>query len=240
MAGFLSDAMAIPNLFMSQIGNLFTSLGNFVQQFMSFEIIGFLLIIGKCIFAGIMFVVQFWIWIFYFLLWLIYPPPKNLKEPKPGDKGNPVGFIWWLVRYIIVIAYKITSLPKCFIWYFIDTATWTMYLPFRFIFWVLDMFLDLGIEKAEHKTWDFFDQIDYFIHGKPNSNYFMYQYEGGIPPTDIDGNDPDAMNLGLHVIHFPDSVMEQCYSLSPYLLEDLKPFPMDAFMAFISCAMNPF
>jgi len=240
MAGFLADAMALPNMIMSQIGNVFTQIGDFIGKYMMFEIIAIVIIIGKCIFSAIMFVVEFVIWIFEFLIWLIMPFPLDLMTPKQGDEKVPAGFIWWLVRYIIVIAYKVINIPKCFIWYFIDTATWTMYLPFRFIFWVLDSLLGLGIVKAEHKAWDFLDQIDYFLHGKPNTNWFMPDYAPPGPIVDKDGNDPEAMNLGLHVIHFPDSVMRLCYSISPYKLAYLREFPIKAFMDFMKCAMNPF
>jgi hypothetical protein len=187
-----------------------------------------------------MFVVEFFIWIFEFLVWLIMPFPLDLMTPKQGDEKIPAGFIWWLVRYIIVIVYKIINIPKCFIWYFIDTACWTMYLPFRFIFWMLDSFLGLGIVKAEHKAWDFMDQIDYFVHGKPLTNWFMYEFAPPGPKVDKFGNDPDTLQLGLHIIHFPDSVMRLCYSVSPYRLPKLKSFPIKAFMDFMKCAMNPF
>lgn len=240
MAGFISDAFAAITNFGTIINKITTEIGNMIQKFMIFEVIAIVIIIGKCIFAAIMFVVQLCIWLFYFVLWLVYPFPLDLMTPKRGDESHPAGFTWWLIRYIIVIAYKVINLPKCFIWYFVDTAVWTMYLPFRFIFWMLDLFLGLGIVKAEHKAWDFLDQIDYFLHGKPKGNYFMFQYAGGTPKTDADDNDPDALNLGLHVIHFPDSVMYQCYSVNPFRLADLAPFPMESFMAFMKCAMNPF
>jgi hypothetical protein len=240
MAGFMADAMAIPNMVMSQIGNVFTQIGDFVGKYMMFEIIAIVIIIGKCIFSAIMFVVEFFIWIFEFLVWLIMPFPLDLMTPKHGDEQVSSGFIWWLVRYIIVIAYKVINIPKCFIWYFIDTATWTMYLPFRFIFWVLDSLLGLGIVKAEHKAWDFLDQIDYFLHGKPDINWFETQYTGKRNPVDKNGVEEGTLGTGGHIIHFPDSVMRLCYSISPYRLAKLKPFPIKAFMDFMKCAMNPF
>ena len=69
----------------------------------------------------------------------------------------------------------------------------------------------------------------------------MFHYDPNPPPRlDAKGNDLDAMNLEFHIIHFPNSVMEQCYSLSPYSLASLAKFPISAFEAFLSCAMNPF
>ncbi len=240
MAGFMADAMAIPNMIMSQLGNVFTQIGDLIGKYMMFNIIGIVIIIGKCIFSAIMFAVEFFIWIFYFFIWLVYPFPLDLMKPKQGDEKDPAGLVWWLIRYIIVIAYKVINLPKCFVWYFVDTAAWTMYLPFRFVFWVLDSFLGLGIVKAEHKTWDFLNQIDYFLHGKPAVNYFEYQYTGKRRPLDKNGVEEGTLGTGAHIIHFPDSVMRLCYSISPYRLAYLKPFPMKAFTDFMKCATNPF
>lgn len=238
--GYLADALAPPAMSTTMIGNIFTEIGNFMNKLMMFNMIAIMIIIGKCIFSAIMFVVEFFIWIFEFLVWLIMPFPLDLMTPKQGDEKIPAGFIPWLIRYIIVIVYKIINIPKCFIWYFIDTACWTIYLPFRFIFWMLDSFLGLGIVKAEHKAWDFMDQIDYFVHGKPLTNWFMYEFAPPGPKVDKYGNDPDTLQLGLHIIHFPDSVMRLCYSISPYRQAKLKMFPIKAFMAFMKCATNPF
>jgi hypothetical protein len=205
------------------------------------QIIMMVVIIGRCIFAAFRFIIEFFIWIFDFLKWLILPWPNNLMNPRRDDVNKKAGFICWLIRYIIVIAYKITSLPKCFLWYFLDTAGWVIYLPFRFVFWLIDFMLNIGMQKMEKDIWYFLDEIDYFLHGKPGSNYFMFHYDPNPPPRlDAEGNDLDAMNFGFHIIHFPNSVMEQCYSLSPYSLVRLAKFPIDAFEAFLSCAMNPF
>jgi len=220
-----------------------------IMNSMSFiQVIGIIVMIGKCVFAAFSFVIQFTMWIFDFLKWLIIPWPSGFLDPKKSDLGEEVGFFCWLIRYIIVIAYKITSLPKCFLWYFLDTAGWILYLPFGFVFWLLDYMLSIDtFETNEKKFWYFLDEIDYFLHGKPRDNWFMYQYrisdenvDSNGDPIGKDGNDPTALNLGIHIIHFPDSVMNQCYSLSPYSLAKLKSFPIDAFQAFMSCAMNPF
>jgi hypothetical protein len=205
------------------------------------QIIMMVVIIGRCIFAFLKFVISFFMWIFEFLTWLILPWPNNLMNPRRDDVNKQSGFICWLIRYIIVIAYKITSLPKCFLWYFLDTAGWVLYLPFRFVFWMIDFILNIGMQKMEKDIWYFLEEIDYFLHGKPESNFFMFHYDPNPPPRlDAEGNDLDAMNLGFHIIHFPNSVMEQCYSLSPYSLADLAEFPISEFQAFISCAVSPF
>ena len=243
------DPFALPT-FIGEIFNKFTGIINGIQQqltkvmqVMSFlEVIGIIVIIGKCIFAAFTFIVEFCIWIFYFLKWLILPWPSNFLTPERDDVNVEAGFVCWLIRYIIVIAYKVTSLPKCFLWYFLDTAGWVLYLPFKFVFWVMDLIIgDNTFESGEKNAWYFLDGIDYFLHGKPNDNYFMYEYDPNPEPIlDEFGNDVDTMNLGFHIIHFPDSVMFQCYSINPYALADLASFPIKAFEDFIKCAASPF
>jgi hypothetical protein len=207
------------------------------------EIIGIIVMIGLCVYHAFSFFIEFFTWIFYFLKWLILPWPADFLNPHKDDVNIKAGFICWLIRYIIVIAYKVTSLPKCFLWYFLDTAGWVIYLPFKFVFWLLDWLLGgKTFESGEKNVWYFLDEIDYFLHGKPKDNYFMFQYDPreAPPVLDASGNDVDAMNLGFHIIHFPDSVMYQCYSINPYSLANLAPFPVSAFQAFIKCATNPF
>jgi len=138
----------------------------------------------------------------------------------------------------MVIAISISKLPKCFLWYALDTMGWIIYLPFRFVFWVLDYFIpEIKMTEKEHKGWDFLDEIDYFLHG-PNGNWFMDQYADKSPPNP----DPDSLNLEFHVIHFPNSVMETCYSISPYSLKECDGLNdvVNAFTDMISSATLPF
>jgi hypothetical protein len=179
-------------------------------------------------------------WIGYYFVWLFTPWPSDFVHPQAGDSSKAVGFLPWFIRYIIVISYKIMHFPKCFLWYFIDTAGWILYLPFKVVFWFVDWILNIGITNKEHEAWKFMGSIDYFIHGKPEDNYFMYQYAEPKPKTDADGNDPDSMNLGFHIIHFPDSVMYECYSINPYGLANLPAFDMDALIGFMQCLTMPF
>jgi hypothetical protein len=53
-------------------------------------------------------------------------------------------------------------------------------------------------------------------------------------------NDSASMNLGFHIIHFPNSVMETCYKATNFKLADLAPFPMNDFNAFMKCLISPF
>jgi adenine-specific DNA-methyltransferase len=38
---------------------------------------------------------------------------------------------------------------------------------------MIDFMLNIGMQKMEKDIWYFLDEIDYFLHGKPGSNYFM-------------------------------------------------------------------
>jgi len=232
------------NLAQQFIGQVKTTFGTIKSSISFLAVIGMIVIIGKCIFSAFNFVIKFCIWLFKdFILWLVtYPVGTIVFVPKRGEEKVRAGFIWWLIRYIIVVVMKIIRLPKCFLWYFLDTAGWVLYLPFRFVFWMMDWLMGgKQIVTAEHKAWDLLGQIDYFLHGRPRDNYFMYQYDPNpAPKLDEKGHDVDTMKMGFHIIHFPDSVMFQCYSISPYKLAKLAPFPMKEFMAFMKCAVNPF
>ena len=76
----------------------------------------------------------------------------------------------------------------------------------------------------------------------------MYQYKPSNENIDSDGNplqptnfkDPNTLGLGFHIIHFPDSVMSQCYTITPYSLLRFPPYPMDALIDLLTCFMKPF
>jgi len=88
----------------------------------------------------------------------------------------------WVGQYLECAFQKIISLPKCFFWYSLDCIAWVFYLPFRMLFW------SLGMEEFIHDYfWCLLEDMDKFIH------------------------DEDGLNTGVHIIHFPDSVMNKCY-----------------------------
>ena len=227
-------------------GNLFSELTSVISNSFFLQIIAIVIIIGKCIFLAINFAVKAFLWFFTgFIPWIFTPwptpngkPNGNIFKPEKNDTRVEVGFIPYIIRYIIVIIYSIANLPKCIMWYALDTLGWIIYMPFRVAFWTLDLFLGTKIVEYEHDTWDFFNEIDYFLHG-PMHNWFSYQY-ADFPNPNIP--DPNSMNLGFHIIHFPNSVMEKCYSTLPYKLArcgNVKEV-FDAFTAFIECATSPF
>jgi len=266
-------------LIQSTIGAVQSSYGTITGIFSKLKLLAFFTLfvtLGKCIFAFFDMIWSILNWIFKeFLPWLFKPwPPTAFNTGKKTDKFIEAGLFPWVIRFAIVMSTRIANFPKCFIWYIIDIATWTMYLPFRFLFWILDYFLNMGIVKGEHKVWNFFNDIDYYIHG-PVKNYFLDQYVAMNKKNEVEiefddfkykdtnnrdkiidvqkeidinnknsdksiTNDSSSLNLGFHIFHFPNSVMESCYGSSNFKLAKLKSFPMDKCNAFLKTLTNPF
>ena len=220
------------------IGNINTALAqvaSVLNRLRFMALVTFIIAIGKCFFKWLGAVVSFWTWFGYFIVWVFYPWPPGVFDFK-SEYNVTAGFIPWFVRFVICSSYKIVSFPKCFLWYGLDIVGWIFYLPFRFLFWLVDSILDMGLVKLEKDTWCFLNDLDYFLHG-PEDNYFMFQYTGEYKNAPVP--DPESLNTGYHIIHFPDSVMEKCYALNYYGLADLPNFPLDKLMAAIKCALNP-
>ena len=96
--------------------------------------------------------------------------------------------------------------------------------------------------KAEHDVWCFLDDIDYFLHG-PVDNEFLDDYANNGEMLEMHASktpDPESMNTGFHIIHFPDDVMRTCYQVNNYSLANLKTFPLKSFVDFMKCATQPF
>lgn len=243
VSGVTSNVIGTQNTIFTVIGNIFNQLFSMMTSMSFLQVIGFIIIIGKCIFLGISFVVQMVTWFFsIFIPWLFGPWHPEFLDPTFDCSEQTSGFIPWAIRYVIVIATQVSVLPKCFLWYFLDTLGWVIYLPFRFVFWLIDYIFKIDtVQKGEREVWKFLDSIDYFIHGPTSVKSFKKHY---IPDKfnqlDPPAKDPDSMNLGFHFLHFPDSVMNTCYRITPYKLKKLKGFPMKAFQDFLACVMTPF
>lgn len=117
-----------------------------------------------------------------------------------------LNFFPWLAQYIECAFNKIISLPNCFIWYALDTLAFTLYLPFRFLFWLLDTVFNLNsaVQNLEHDCWVMMDSLDEYIHSDKTGKY------------------GPGLGTGFHIIHFPDSVMEKCYKCK---IKCLSPMP---------------
>lgn len=95
-------------------------------------------------------------------------------------------FLPWIGQYIECAFMKITNITKCFPWYALDCFIWVVCLPFRFLLWLIDSIFNLGIQEIIHDYfWCPLEDLDKFIH--------------------------DDLDTGVHIIHFPDSVMATCY-----------------------------
>lgn len=181
------------------------AIGNFIRSVINCAAAGGILLgeIGK--------------WIGAFVVWLGAGFNYVSKINVPNSENITVGLIPYVIRYIIVGIMKIINLPKCILWYMLDTIGWIFYMPIRVFLWSLDYLFDLQIVKIEHAIWNFLGQVDYIIHG-PKGNYFMKQYKNRNVPVP----DPNSFNTGIHVIHYPNSVMYKCYDIKPF---KLKPVP---------------
>lgn len=128
-----------------------------------------------------------------------------------------VYFLPWTGQYFECAWQKIIYLPKCFFWYAIDCITWVIYLPFRFLFWLIDYIFNIGLEDAIHDYfWCPLEDLDKFIHD--------------------DG--PSNLGTGIHIIHFPDSVMDKCYNCNIKPIGRKMPNTcnlMKAYCKFVNC-----
>jgi hypothetical protein len=235
------------SFFTSMYGNILKTLSNVYNQVSRMiSSAYFLQIVGMIVLLGVFFR-KFFKFVFVLLeflfvdlpIWFFGLPkwPNNMFKPEKKDKNVQVGFIPYTIRYIWVVATSIFNLSKCILWYAIDTFLWILHLPFRFVFWILDYLIpDLKMTDKERQLWDFLNSIDYYLHG-PNDNEFMYQYENTSAPNP----DPDSLNLGFHIIHFPNSVIRTCYSVIPYSLKSLNVTKVtNAFSEMINSATLPF
>jgi hypothetical protein len=284
-------AIKIAPTFVSSIQSTFANITGIFSKLKLLSFFALFVTLAKCFIMFFKLVFSSLTWIITSLTpWLFFKPwPSNVFDTgKRYDKYIEAAFLPWIIRFFIVLSTRVANFPKCFVWYIIDIATWTIYLPFRFIFWLIDSILNVGIVKGEHKVWNFLNDIDYYIHG-PVRNYFLDQYvtmyngdkmfkDGEIVPNpkgntvgisfdnftykdtknhdkiiDVDKekdinaknldktitNDSGSMNLGFHIFHFPNSVMETCYSATGFKLADLDPYPMDIFNDFMKCIVSP-
>jgi hypothetical protein len=231
MAGFVSDAFAAINFAIGLGGKIATQLGN-VQRKMAeveqkiqtklqktrtirnemkrkvdhifsmkkiFYLISSVLLIGKCFFQFGDLVINIFKWSFSFTGWFFSR------------------YIPWFLQFVSCTFQKIMHLPKCFMWYGLETAGWIFYLPFRFLFWLLDEILFSGVSTitdAEHTFWKYLVELDNTIH--------------------------DGLGTGIHIVHFPDSVIETCYTCKIDAYPPGPQFPYNQIQKFIKCVLTPF
>lgn len=172
------------------------------NKFKILSIVMLVIIIINCLFQFFFFLLEIFMWIGYFAKWLFYELPI------------------WLAKVLKCAVEGLINLPQCFLWYLLDFIAWVIYLPFRFVFWVLDYILGTGgaIVGFEHNVWCFLGQLDSYIHD----------------PS------PAGLGTGIHIIHYSDSTIKTCYSC---ITGPCPPFPVfdtAKASAFIDCVTNPY
>jgi len=123
-----------------------------------------------------------------------------------------IAFPKWLITFFIPYTFKwaactinkIILLPKCFLFYGLDFVLWCMYLPIRFVFWLMDVILGSFnikpfVVKAEHEFWAYIYGVDKYVH--------------------------DDLGTGFHFAHYPDSVINMCYACGIPKWQKAPPFP---------------
>jgi len=111
----------------------------------------------------------------------------------------------WAVKGFMCGLMGIINLPKCFLWYLLEWIGWVFYLPWRFLFFLMDGAANAIIGKKvvvdfEHKVWCFLEEMDKYIHKR----------------------------YKMHIIHYPDSVVEKCYTCRMPKFPSLPAFPEEA------------
>jgi len=131
-----------------------------------------------------------------------------------------VSFLWfypqflpWFLKYIVCAIGKFSSIPNCFLWYSMEIAGKILYLPFRITFAILDMILEMfglniSIQKFVDKAWWFVDDMDHMM------------YDSGS---------------GFHIVHYPDEIIEKCYTCDVGEFPSLPPFFMKPVNDFVKC-----
>jgi len=94
-------------------------------------------------------------------------------------------FLPWTGQYFQCTLKIIFNLRICMFWYVLDTIIYTFCIVPRFIIWLI------GLEDLVNEYfWNLLEKLDKYIHD--------------------DG--PGNLGTGYHIIHFPDSVKEECYT----------------------------
>jgi len=122
-------------------------------------------------------------------------------------------FLPWVLKYIVCAVGKFSSIPNCFLWYTMEIVGKILYLPFRITFAILDMILEsfefnIKIQDMIDEAWWFVDDIDHMM------------YSNGS---------------GFHVVHYPDEIIEKCYTCDVGEFPSLPPFDMKPVNDFVKC-----
>jgi len=104
--------------------------------------------------------------------------------------------IAWLFKTVKCSLTWFSNFRQCFFWYFLEIIGQIIYLPFRFLIWLLTYMGIYDLECVERDFWSGVSDVDCFIYSIVNFHLFRYSEE----------------------------VLEKCYSCNPgpFPLPNLK------------------
>ena len=135
--------------------------------------------------------------------------------------GKVPEMVIWLVLYVISWITALANIPVCSLFYFLQTIGWVIHLIVRIFLGIGDKIIILAgylagvkvkiypFQEADYIIWCGLEDIDKIVH---------------------------AM-AGIHIIHYPDSVIAKCYSGPANPFPKLPPFPEEAIRN-IASALN--
>jgi hypothetical protein len=88
----------------------------------------------------------------------------------------------FLITYITCGVYFLSNIRNCFFYYLLEIVGQILYLPFRILLWVLNLF-GINLYGIVDNIWIAFDDLDTYVYTL----------------------------AGFHIIHYPKSIREQCY-----------------------------
>jgi hypothetical protein len=126
--------------------------------------------------------------------------------------GKVPELVIWLVLYIISWITALANIPVCSLFYFLQTIGWVIYLIIRLFYACIDKCIILiGYLAGSNIKFYLFQEIDYIVWcGLEDLDKIIH-----------------AM-AGIHIIHYPDSVIAKCYSGPANPFPKLPPFPQEA------------
>jgi len=124
-----------------------------------------------------------------------------------------VPFIIWLLQFIMCAFTKLLNIPNCFLWYGMEIAGNMLYLPFRLTFFVLDLIftimgINFSVQGLVDRIWWFIDDISHMLHDSGS---------------------------GFHLVHYPEEIIDKCYTCKIDPFPEIPEFPMGDVMAFAGC-----
>ena len=111
---------------------------------------------------------------------------------------------------------KLMNLPQCWYYYALDMFGRLLYLPISFFCWVF------SLQQEEEKVWNTLEELDQYVYDLTSGKLLGWGGDDDLfcPADPFDpkatygpsGRSARSVNsTGIHLIHFPDSVLQKCY-----------------------------